>query len=195
MLKTGLWQGQVSNDWHSAANWCNAVLPDKQTDVWIPPTNNQPFIKDSALCKDLFLFPTVKLLITGSLELTGDMYTDHESLLCSKGRIIYSGAKKQHSISTFFDKKRINDLGINNAAGVDLGDSLSLSGILQLYNGVLNTNHQLLIRHNGKIGPASDETGIEGEIILEHILEAGKKRFRLLGHPFSNDYIYLKTVW
>ena len=187
VLKTGLWQGQVSNDWHSAANWCNAVLPDKQTDVWIPPTNNQPFIKDSALCKDLFLFPTVKLLITGSLELTGDMYTDHESLLCSKGRIIYSGAKKQNIISTFFDKKRINDLVINNAAGVDLGDSLSLSGILQLYNGVLNTNHQLLIRHNGKIGPASDETGIEGEIILEHILEAGKKRFRLLGHPFSND--------
>jgi hypothetical protein len=187
VLKSGLWQGQVSGDWHSAANWCNANIPDKGTDVWIPPTNNQPLIKDTALCKDLFLFPSVKLFITGSLEVTGEMYADHESLLCSKGKLIYSGAKKQTIVSTLFDKKRVNDLVINNAAGVQLTDSLSVSGTLQLYSGVLKTNHKLLIKHSGQIGPASDETGIEGEVMLEHYLADGKNRFLLLGHPFSND--------
>jgi hypothetical protein len=51
----GTWKGSVSSDWHDPANWAGFVVPDADTDVFIPAgrPNNPTVTSGSAWCHSL----------------------------------------------------------------------------------------------------------------------------------------------
>jgi hypothetical protein len=51
----GTWKGNVSSDWHDPANWAGFVVPDSDTDVFVPAgrPNNPTVTNGSAWCHSL----------------------------------------------------------------------------------------------------------------------------------------------
>ncbi|MFZ4522067.1 MAG: cohesin domain-containing protein [Bacteroidales bacterium] len=69
----GLWTGSSSEDWNSAANWDDDLVPDSNTDVVIPPgAANWPLFDGNLIlgfhCKNLTLSG-----VTSQMTITGDI--------------------------------------------------------------------------------------------------------------------------
>ena len=187
VVKNGLWLGKTSN-WNDPQNWCNAKIPDYNTDVLIyPNTLNNPVIKDSVKCGQLILADNTKLLITGVLKITGNILTPTASFDADSGTIVLSGTAQQTISGNSFSGHRIKKLIINNNKDVQLLDSLVISGMLLMNSGSLQTNNQLYLRNGSGIGSSATGTTISGKVFIEHLLKGGKRSFHLLGNPFRND--------
>ena len=82
----GVWEGNVSHNWHNPSNWSNDFLPDNTMDIVIKHSNFFPIISDNdVICNsmniacdatlrifDEKLTVTNDMIINGCLELTND---------------------------------------------------------------------------------------------------------------------------
>ena len=88
------WNGTISDDWNTYANWTPAFVPDASVDVLIPNVTRKPVVNQSmatpAVCKNMTVNTGSSLIInTGkALTVTGDL-TNHAG---SSGLIAESGA-------------------------------------------------------------------------------------------------------
>ncbi|MCX6924917.1 MAG: hypothetical protein NT154_17145 [Verrucomicrobia bacterium] len=73
----GLWEGDISDDWHTPGNWNNNAVPVAANDVTIPPrTPYSPRIyRGLAYCSNLTVQTSAKLTInTNELYMSGDAH-------------------------------------------------------------------------------------------------------------------------
>ncbi len=133
---TGTWLGTTSSDWHTAANWCNGVIPTSTTDVRIPAGSpNFPIVTLAAETHDLLIEPGATLTLTsGTLTISG-LYTNLGTLIDNgNGSLAFTGPLPQTigkpgNILTFFDLT-IGPGGALQAGPVRVRRVLTLNGNL-----------------------------------------------------------------
>ena len=188
VLKNGVWTGSFDQNWHNENNWCTAMIPDTATNVFINGnTKYSPVIKDTAKCNHLTLLNTARLWITGSLQLKGNIVNTSGLADANKGSLVCNGLSMQIIPAGFFTDNNLQNLVINNPEGVSLPGPVKISGSVILNSGSLITNDQLSLLHTASIGASAAGTTITGNIFIQHIIPGGRRAFRLLGHPFTDN--------
>lgn len=143
----GLWTGITSQDWNTASNWCDGVVPSATTNVTIPSvsTKGEPIIGTAGgLCNNITI-SSGTLTISGSSTLTvSGNWTNNGTFTPGTGTVTFNGTAAQSiggTTSTTF-----NNLTIANptANTVTLAIPTTVSGTLTLTNGILATTTNLL---------------------------------------------------
>lgn len=186
-LKNGLWLGSDNSNWNQAGNWCGSVIPSAVTDVWIDETAQYlPQITDTASCHQLVITTNSSLRIDGILQLYGKLESGAAQLQAENGTLVFSGQSLQQVSGKNFRLASIRNLLVNNPVGLQVTDTLSITGSLKLNAGTLYTNDRLWLRENAAIGPSAAATAIKGNIIATQLIKGGRRSFQLLAHPFSH---------
>ncbi len=194
VLKNGVWTGNFDQNWHNENNWCTAMIPDTVTDVFINGnTKYNPLIKDTGKCNNLTLLNNARLGVTGSLQLKESIVNTSGFVDANKGSLLCTGLSMQIIPAGFLIDNNLQNLVINNPAGVSLAGPIKISGSLIVNSGTLVTNDQLSLLHTASIGASAAGTTIRGNIFIKHFIPSGRRAFRLLGHPFS-DTIALDMI-
>jgi hypothetical protein len=136
------WFGLADANWNNPENWSNNIVPSNGDSVII---HDGPF--DTFLNSDIsFSFLSIDSVATLSLgainlTLTGDV-ENNGVLNSGLSRVIFNGTVAQHICGNITFHK----LEINNPASVEISCGLtSLKGVLYLTDGILYTNHSLLL--------------------------------------------------
>ena len=137
------WTGSASTDWGNPANWSPAVLPSSPTNVTIPNVANDPVVNlgstDPATANDVTVESGAVLTInsgkvlnaSGNVQLTGN-FSNAGALTCS-GTLTLGGSSAQTLAGTL----TLNNLTINNSAGVTLNTNINATGTLTMTSGNL----------------------------------------------------------
>ncbi len=189
VLANGVWTGSINNDWNFPGNWCNNLVPVKQTDVIVlANTPHFPVIRDSAYCNQLTLEKNAYLENKGILLINSGISDSMGSIQSVKGTLLFNGLSSQKIPARIFENQTINNLIINNPTEVVLRDSLLLTGKLLMQKGALFTNNLLRLSASAQLGPSASATSIKGNVSVEHLIGALRPGYRLLGNPFRNTY-------
>lgn len=158
----GLWLGQQNNSWHTASNWCSAMIPDLQTDVVIQTNGSWVQITDSAFCKSLQLLDQTRLLLSGVLTYENGI-TGHQSIRSANGTLLAVGKVSQWLPAQVFENNQLDHLALQGAE-LFLSDSLYLKQSLQLIKGKLFTQNYLVLDSSAVITPNATGTQLVGRI-------------------------------
>ena len=188
VLKNGIWTGKSNNDWHNANNWCLNYLPAKSTDVLIfPGSLYTPMIKDSAWCHHLTILANTELIINGILQVNGNMNGPKGSIQAEKGTIVMNSSDPQNMDGQQYRNQSLQNLIINNHSGLSLLDSLNITRSLLITDGFFDTHGYLTMNTGSEIGPSASGSEVKGTISVKHFLKGGRRSYRLIGHPFSQE--------
>jgi hypothetical protein len=184
------WNGSVSTDWNTAANWTPSGVPSSTSVVVIPPgTTNAPAFPATATLAQLTVQSgTTMALGTGILTLTGNL-TNNGTITVSTGKLSLAGSSAQ----TISGTGTIGILEINNSSGVTItsgaGNMQSITGTLAPTAGTLTTNGNLTLKSDAtgtaRVAslPASG-AAISGLVTLERYLPLGRK-WRMVTAPLT----------
>lgn len=193
------WTGGTDTVWGSGSNWNNSATPSSSDIIYIDSTANQPYINGTVSLGGMVLAPGAQVTVDGgSLSFSGDVTTEGGTIQARTGTIEFNGSSAQTINAGVFEGDTIQNLIINNTAGVTLEDTVNLTGLLTPTSGTLTTNNQLRIINNesgcGCIGAGSSLGGyISDTVIMERFVPEGRRVFRFLTHPFSTS-ISLSTL-
>ena len=161
------WLGVVSNDWHTAINWCGGV-PTTTTNVVIPSyATHMPIISGAAECNHITIASGSTLSIdgTGTLTLTGN-WTNNGTFTSAGGMVTFAGSSAQ----TISGSNTFDNIYVNNASGVSLSNDITVMSILELDNGNVQTGSNK-IRMEANAFPIAIGGLIEGN--LEEYIPSG----------------------
>jgi hypothetical protein len=187
VLKNGFWTGTYDSLWNNPNNWCNNVVPNRQTNVIIDGTAVfQPVIPDTAFCNNLLLRNNSRIRLTGELSIGGSLSGMNDAVDAANGRLSLTGMQQQ-LLPGIFKEGKIRHLVIDNDSTVAPLAGLDITGTLTLRKGKLITNNFVRLRSTAAIAPAAPGTEIIGEMRIEHAMQSGKKTFQLFSHPLAKD--------
>ena len=147
-VTTASWTGSVSTDFYNASNWQNNIVPDSTTNILIA----------SGLPRYPVLNTGVRTIIntltiqsgsaftvnnTDTLQINGSI--SNSGIVTVNGTASYNGNLAQTIAANTFLNNTVNNLLINNAAGVTLAGTLSIKGTLTPQMGTLNTGGFLIL--------------------------------------------------
>lgn len=188
LLHSSSWLGKVDSNWHNPQNWCNANIPNDSATITISSnTMHAPILSGVHRIQQLDLLPGAKLLITGTLKISNRISGDSISIDASNGQIELNGKQLQIINGQLFKGHRVQNVVVNNLAGVEINDSLIISGNLQLAAGKLITNNQLYLSATAAIAASSAGTQIVGKLHAENIFNKKAVGNYLVGHPFNES--------
>ncbi|MEN9685007.1 MAG: hypothetical protein RLZZ28_793, partial [Bacteroidota bacterium] len=187
VLQNGFWTGAKNSHWNNADNWCNNKLPDDSSSVYIGITPNNPVIRDSAKCNNIYLLSNATLTLEGNLKLSGEIQGNQQSLYAKKGSLQLMGKSMQSIDFSILKDAQLKNLIVDNPSGVSVLDGLWLSGSLLLKKGTLYTNGKLGLRETATIEPSALNTTIAGSLQTEKTIIGKRRNYRMLGNPFRHS--------
>jgi len=157
--------GEGTSDWNDAATWPLNTIPSVSTDVVIPLGKTVTINKGNAICKSLVVEGTLTrlpnvygnvpgihmLTISGDLIVDGALVTDSNTVVlngstsglgtinAALGTLVYGGSVAQ-TVSTIDSTAVVNNIIINNKAGVTLPTTLTVNSTLTINAGAKLTN-------------------------------------------------------
>ncbi len=193
---SGEWRGTSNNNWSEPANWCGQTIPSQTNDVIIPAgLTNYPTINGTSPVKNLTIASGASLTVTGLLQVSGSI-NNSGTLDLSAATLELNGSTAQSIPSGSFVGKTVKNLIVNNSAGVDLGDSLKITGTLTPTLGTLTTNGKLVIRSTAT-GTARIAAGtgnyLNGAVIVERYISPKTARKYSFVAATTNQSI--RTGW
>lgn len=148
-----VWNGSVSTNWNTAANWNGGVVPLSIHDVVINSgMPNDPLVSGVgpvATCNNLTINAGASVSIASNiLNLKGDL------ILSPTGFFVHYGGTLELSGTTTQTIPDITcyDLKINNAAGVVISGDVMVNHNLNLASGVLSTGGNIITVSNATSG-------------------------------------------
>ena len=151
---TGVWTGDLNNDWFSADNWCKGIVIDGVgQDALIPAgAPNYPIVSSSITLRNLTVNSGGSLVITGGVNKISGSITSTNGITFSTGSGILeiNGSSPQTLQGSYFKDKIAMNIRISNPSGVafvGLNDSLKLRQALSFGAGncTLETNGNLVL--------------------------------------------------
>jgi len=132
-LANSTWRGFNTN-WNDRINWCGGYIPYDTTNVTVPVTSNNPVINagfDNEVNNISFSNNTsIGIANTGKFTINGT-YSNLGSTISNNGDWVMAGsAPSQTFPGTLATVSAMNNLEINNLAGVKLDKSFELTGTL-----------------------------------------------------------------
>ncbi len=163
---TNRWTGAIDNDWHNSGNWTCSV-PDLTIDAFIPSgLTNYPVINagSTGKCKNLEIQQGASTtVISNTLQISGSIITSG-NLVADDGTIEMIGNSVQVIPQNSFANNILDNLIINNPAGVTLNGTLRITGMLSPKAGNLQTSGFLTLASTATQAALIDGTG-NGEVI------------------------------
>jgi hypothetical protein len=140
VIPVGRWNGSVDTNWANGSNWCGSV-PLATTDVVIPGSiTNYPVISSSTYpANNITIQSGASLKVSGGTLQIGGAVSNSGTFNVSNGSIEFNGSTAQSIPSGVFSSNSIKNLTTNNSAGVTLGGTLNISGILKATTGTFST--------------------------------------------------------
>lgn len=187
VLKNGFWTGAYDSIWNNTNNWCNNMVPNRQTNVIIDgAASYQPVITDTAACNNLLLRNNAHIKLKGEISVGGNLQGTSDAIDASKGCLVMTGNQRQ-MIRDIFKARTLSQLVIDNDSAVAIEAELNINDTLTLRKGKLVTNNLLRLRATASIAPAAPGTNVIGEMRIEHVMQSGKKTFQLFSHPLAKN--------
>ncbi len=182
-----IWTGATSNVWNLATNWNPAQIPSSTDDVIIATSSNNPILSITNAVRNITINYGATLTVSGTLQIGGNL-SNLGALNALNGTLVLNGLTAQ----TFnANGALVQNLTINNAAGVSLTDSLNLTGTLTPTAGVLTTGGFLTLKSSASstASIASNVSGnpyISGNVIVERFITR-RRAFRFLASPVNTS--------
>jgi choice-of-anchor B domain-containing protein len=174
-----------NNSWSPNAPF-NAGNPSNFKDI-IQVLSGTGFITSNTISKTVEISPGATLSIANStLEVAGDI-VNQGSITTNNGTLELIGTANQAVDGAALE---IENLTLSGSATVTLNAPVSISNVLQVDNGTLQTNDQLTFKstYNGSIhktGVLGPVTGtIIGKVVTERFIPA-RRAYRLLSSPVT----------
>jgi len=188
----GIWTGNVSTSWNTAANWGCGQLPNLTTNVIIPSlAARMPELTSSVFVNNLTIQTGASVVLRGSnsvLNIVGN-FVNNGSLIDSGGLMVMNGIAPQTLNAGNYNGK----LRINSANNVTLANNLLVNDSLQFTNGrIILGAFNITIGNSGLISGASSNmyivTNGSGTLTINNIGLGGKSSAVLfpVGHNTAN---------
>lgn len=170
------WTGNTSNDWNDATNWSCGFLPKSTSNVIVPSgLVTYPTITSGNLgiCNNITIQPNASLTISNSvLEIKGSIISPN-SIDAQNGTINFTGTSTQTITSNSFLNNQIENLSINNSAGVSNLGILNISRILLVNSGTFDTGNFITLLSSAAQTALIDGSGtgtITGNVTMQRFL-------------------------
>jgi hypothetical protein len=210
---SGLWIGGAASnptDWNTAGNWDGLTIPTGTTDACIPLRTYLPIINTAGnSCNNLIfdnggqltINPGKDLTVNGNATLNGSNIsilsdnTNNAGILRLKnnlsnassstnpmgaGTVELSGTTSQ----TISGQNIIQNLTVNNAAGVTMGGNSTVNGILTLSSGNVTLGNNIL-----QLGPSASISGTPSASAMIIATGSGELR-REFPSGFTGSFTY-----
>jgi parallel beta-helix repeat protein len=143
-LANTTWRGFNTN-WNDKVNWCGGFIPSDTTNVTVPLTGNNPLINtgyDNEVKNISFANNTsIGIANSGKFTINGT-YTNLGSTISNNGDWVMAGnAASQTFPGPLATVSAMNNLEINNPAGLKLDKSFELTGTLTPTAGNINIDN------------------------------------------------------
>jgi hypothetical protein len=185
-----VWTGSASTAFSNAANWCSGTVPPSGSNITVATGSaNMPQLAgtDNYTINNLVVQSGTTLTLNGGTLKIKGIIANNGTLDVSSGTLEFNGTTAQ-SIPVLLNNM-LENLIINNPAGVAMSYFIRLSGTLTLTSGLLNTNHYLTLTSTaaGTARIAAITGGsITGFVTQERYIPAKANRtWSLLASPFS----------
>jgi len=185
------WNGSVSTDWSTAANWTPNAVPAVGQLVVIPTgLTNYPAVPSDRTISSLSLASGSSLnLNSNTLTLTSGL--SNAGSITGAGKLTMGGSSAQSISGT----GTVSNLEVNNSTGVTItsgaGNMQSITGVLTPTAGTLTTNGNLTLKSSAAgtarvaAVPVSG-AAITGNVTVERHIPAGRK-WRMLTAPVKGS--------
>ena len=189
------WTGATNNTWNLATNWNPVQIPSSIDNVIVATSSNNPVLNTTNATRNITINSGATLTVNGILQIGSNLIT-LGTLNASSGSIVLNGLAAQ-TINA--NGGFVQNLTVNNSAGVTLTGALNLTGILTPTIGVLTTGGNLTLKSfaNSSGSIASNLSGsnyISGNVMVERFVsgQSNRGRWRFLSSPVSNATV---TNW
>ena len=156
-----VWQGGVSTDFGTAANWVGGVVPPNGADVTFAatPTRNCVLDQNRILADITNAQSFYKLVLNGKqLTVTGNLTFSNGAQIdatTASSTVVFGGLTTSQTIqSSYFVNNAVDGLTINNSNGIILNGNLTVNQQLSLLNGSFSLGANTLTL-NGSVSISS----------------------------------------
>ena len=140
-MTTSTWTGTTNTAWATTTNWSCGSIPTSTTDVIIPSgVTNKPVISTSISVKNLTINASAKLITTsaGTLNLYGNFTNNGTYYDAGTTAFVGSTAQVKSGVAD-----SLNNMTVNNAAGVTISSATYVKKYLTLTAGTLASGGNL----------------------------------------------------
>ena len=180
------WTGALSTDWTLAGNWDNGS-PASSSVVTIAATSKSPVISTAQSVKSLTLASGAILTNNSSLSIATSLsFGSATGTINGSGTTILSGTAAQ----TVSGNGIVGNFTLNNSNGATVtagaGNSLGITGVLNLQNGTLTTNGNVTLKSTSlantgtlaSIDGVTNKGSISGNVTVERYIPKGFRAYR-----------------
>ena len=191
---SGTWTGTADNDWNNASNWCGGIIPSGIFDIVLNAgLSNYPAIAGNINANNIYVATgaTIEVTASGMLSITGTYF--NSGTLINNGSVVLNGTASQSFPGSSASITAMSNLEVDNAAGVLIDKSFSISGTLTSTSGLIDlTDKNITLLSNAAgtakvapVGGSFDYTG-GGKFIVQRYVPA-RRAWRLMTAPVTNS--------
>jgi hypothetical protein len=187
------WTGAVSLNWNVSGNWSANSVPVSTTSVIIPTgLTNYPVISSgTASATNVTVQTGASLTVnTATLQISG-IITNNGTFTATSGTIEMNGSTAQTIPAGTFANNTVLHLTINNTAGVTLGGTLNVSGVVKVTTGQLQSGGYLTLLSTAEGTALIDGSGsgaVSGNVTVQ------RYRPRSFGYTYFSSPFQSATV-
>ncbi|MFP5039877.1 hypothetical protein [Parasediminibacterium sp. JCM 36343] len=187
------WSGAYNSSWTANGNWSNGA-PNTNMDVVVTAAIKQPAVNATQAVKKLIVNNNATVAINGNLQVN-DSLTNNGAIV-GNGFTTLAGSSPQKIMGI----GSISNLAIANGNGVSIAsgsNKVNITGTLNLSNGNLNTNGNLVLKSNSiataSLVPIQSGASITGNITVERYIPAKTARKNIfISSPVSQQ---INNAW
>lgn len=188
-----VWTGALSTNWFTGGNWSTTTVPVSNTNVTIPSgLVNYPLVgTGTANANNITIQTGATVTVTNATLQLGGVISGPGTIIATTGTIVLNGNAAQVIPVGVFSSKTLQNLTINNTAGVTLMDTLNISGILKPTTGQFNTGGLLTLLSSATATALIDGSGagqVTGNVTLQRYL-SNAFGYRYLSSPFQSAIV------
>jgi hypothetical protein len=190
----GSWLGTNSIQWNTSGNWSCGQLPDNTTNVLVATgLTNYPTLSSGLIGKanNLTIESGASVTVSGNtLQIAGTISKSPTGIFtASAGTIEMNGSSAQTIPSGTFAGNLVDNLIVNNSAGVTLLGPLGVTGIVKATAGNLASGGNLTLKSTVSQTALIDGSGagdVTGDVTMERYLSSAYG-YKYLSSPFTSS--------
>jgi len=189
------WTGGAGTVWNNTGNWYDNTVPTSTSDVLIPAgKTNYPTITATSIARNLVIASGASLTNNDTLQLYGTI-SNSGTLTSTSGTIGFNGSAAQNIPANTFFGNTIQNLIIDNSAGVTLGGTLNITGTLTPTLGTFSTGGYLTLVSTSAGTARIDQVlgTISGNVTVQRYIPAKTlRKFSYVGSPVVQS---IRNAW